>query len=78
MSEWYTHPDVFIRSLATRGSMGGLHPKIIEITDLLKAAKFDTIIIEPLGSDKVKLKLQGWQTQPLLLLFRKPATKCKR
>src|SRR5262245_8194210 len=30
MSEWYTHPDVFIRSLATRGSMGGLHPKMIE------------------------------------------------
>ena len=26
MSEWYTHPDVFIRSLATRGSTGGLHP----------------------------------------------------
>src|SRR4051812_4847840 len=27
MSEWYTDPRVFIRSLATRGSMGGLHPK---------------------------------------------------
>src|SRR3982750_427495 len=36
MSDWYTHPDVFIRSLATRGSMGGLHPRIIEITDLMK------------------------------------------
>src|SRR5688572_1744756 len=37
MSEWYTNPAVFIRSLATRGSMGGLHPKIVEITDLMKA-----------------------------------------
>src|SRR5882672_865571 len=46
MSEWYTHPGVFIRSLATRGSMGGLHPKIIEITDLLKAAMFDHILVE--------------------------------
>ena len=35
MSEWYNHPDVFIRSLATRGSLGGLHPGIIEISDLL-------------------------------------------
>ena len=26
--------NVFIRSLATRGSLGGLHPKIIEITDV--------------------------------------------
>src|SRR6478672_2519201 len=24
MSEWYNHPQVFIRSLATRGSLGGL------------------------------------------------------
>src|SRR5688572_8149276 len=31
MSQWYNRPSVFIRSLATRGSMGGLHPKIIEI-----------------------------------------------
>src|SRR5689334_18667883 len=41
MSKWYTHPQVFIRSLATRGSMGGLNPKIIEITDLIKAAGFE-------------------------------------
>src|SRR5262249_7611385 len=25
MSDWYNHPAVFIRSLATRGSLGGLH-----------------------------------------------------
>src|SRR6185295_18401216 len=49
MSRWYTHPDVFIRSLATRGSMGGLSPKIIEITDLIKSANFDHIIIETVG-----------------------------
>src|SRR2546430_1871276 len=46
MSEWYTHPDVFIRSLAARGSLGGLHPGILEITDLLKAARFDCILVE--------------------------------
>src|SRR5450432_2533556 len=49
MSEWYNHPDVFIRSLATRGSLGGLHPKIIEITDVMKGADFDYIIIETVG-----------------------------
>src|SRR6478735_11507862 len=41
MSQWYNNPNVFIRSLATRGSLGGLHPKIIEITELLKAAPID-------------------------------------
>src|SRR4029078_1961333 len=49
MSEWYNHPDVFIRSLATRGSLGGLHPKIIEITDVIKAGGFDYVIIETVG-----------------------------
>ncbi|MFM7840142.1 MAG: GTP-binding protein, partial [Chitinophagaceae bacterium] len=30
MNRWYDHPNVFIRSLASRGALGGLHPKIIE------------------------------------------------
>ena len=49
MSEWYNHPDVFIRSLGSKGSLGGLHPKIIEITDLIKGADFDYVIIETVG-----------------------------
>jgi LAO/AO transport system kinase len=59
MSEWYTHPNVFIRSLATRGSTGGLHPKIIEITDLLKAFKFDHIIIETVGVGQSEVEIAG-------------------
>ncbi len=49
MSEWYNHPNVFIRSLASKGSLGGLHPKIIEITDIMKSAGFDNVIIETVG-----------------------------
>lgn len=49
MSEWYNHPDVFIRSLASKGSLGGLHPKIIEIADVIKSAGFDYVIIETVG-----------------------------
>ena len=59
MSEWYTHPDVFIRSLATRGSMGGLHPKIIEITDLMKTALFDYIIVETVGVGQSEIEIAG-------------------
>ena len=59
MSDWYTHPDVFIRSLATRGSMGGLHPRIIEITDLLKAFSFDHIIIETVGIGQSEIEIAG-------------------
>jgi LAO/AO transport system kinase len=59
MSDWYTHPDVFIRSLATRGSMGGLNPKIIEITELLKAFQFDHIIIETVGVGQSEIEIAG-------------------
>jgi LAO/AO transport system kinase len=59
MSDWYNNPNVFIRSLATRGSLGGLHPKIIEITDLMKAAPVDYIIIETVGIGQSEIDIVG-------------------
>jgi LAO/AO transport system kinase len=59
MSEWYNHPDVFIRSLASRGNLGGLNPKIIEITELIKAAPFDYIIIETVGVGQSEIEIAG-------------------
>ncbi len=59
MSEWYNNPKVFIRSLATRGSLGGLHPKIIEISDLMKLAGFDYIIVETVGVGQSEIEIAG-------------------
>lgn len=59
MSEWYNNPQVFIRSLATRGSLGGLHPKIIEITDVLKTASFNYIIVETVGVGQSEIEITG-------------------
>jgi LAO/AO transport system kinase len=59
MSQWYTHPNVFIRSLATRGSVGGLSPKILEITDLVRWAGFDSIIIETVGVGQSEIEIAG-------------------
>ena len=59
MSDWYNNPNVFIRSLATRGSLGGLHPKIIEITDLLKSAPVDCVIIETVGIGQSEIEIAG-------------------
>ena len=59
MSRWYTQPSVFIRSLATRGSLGGLHPKIIEITDLVKAAGYDYVIVETVGVGQSEIEIAG-------------------
>ena len=49
MNEWYNDENVFIRSLSTRGSLGGLNPMIVEITDLFRATPYDAIIIETVG-----------------------------
>src|SRR6185295_10228696 len=46
MSEHFNHPKVFIRSLATRGSLGGLSSKTMEITDVLRSSGFDYIFME--------------------------------
>jgi len=59
MSNWYDHPNVFIRSLASRGSLGGLHPKIIEITELMKTAGFDYIIVETVGVGQSEIEIAG-------------------
>ena len=59
MSDWYNHPGVYIRSLATRGSLGGLHPYIIEITAILQTAGFDEIIIETVGVGQSEIEIAG-------------------
>lgn len=59
MSEWYDNPNVYIRSLASRGSMGGLHPKIMEIADVIKAAHYDYIIIETVGVGQSEVEIAG-------------------
>jgi LAO/AO transport system kinase len=50
---------VFIRSLATRGSLGGLHPKILEITDTCKAAGFDYVLVETVGVGQSEIEIAG-------------------
>jgi len=59
MSNWYNHPYVFIRSLATRGSLGGLHPHIIEIMSVMQAAGFDYIIVETVGVGQSEIEIAG-------------------
>ncbi|MGN6616579.1 MAG: methylmalonyl Co-A mutase-associated GTPase MeaB [Ilyomonas sp.] len=68
MNEWYTHPNVFIRSMATRGSMGGLNAKIIEVTDVLKAAPFDDIIVETVGVGQSEIEIAGLADTTVVVL----------
>lgn len=59
MSDLYTNPGIYIRSLATRGALGGLSAKIIEITDLVKEAPFDLVLIETVGVGQSEVEVAG-------------------
>ena len=50
-------PDVFIRSMATRGATGGLASATLAAADILDVAGFDMIIIETVGvgQDEVEI-----------------------
>ncbi len=49
MSSISSHPNVFIRSMATRGYLGGLNPAIFDTVLILSAAGYDRIVIETVG-----------------------------
>ena len=49
--------NVYIRSIATRGSLGGLSKKTIDIADVLDAAGFDFIIFETVGVGQSELDI---------------------
>ncbi|MFA6955596.1 MAG: methylmalonyl Co-A mutase-associated GTPase MeaB [Thermoanaerobaculia bacterium] len=49
MQDLYTDKGVFIRSMATRGFLGGLARATNDVVDLLDAAGFDIVIVETVG-----------------------------
>jgi LAO/AO transport system kinase len=59
MSSQFNNQNVFIRSLATRGSLGGLSAKTIEMVDVLKSADFDFIFIETVGVGQSEIEIAG-------------------
>lgn len=59
MTAFHNHPQVFIRSLASRGALGGLHSRIYEISDLVKEAGFDIIIVETVGVGQSEVDIAG-------------------
>jgi LAO/AO transport system kinase len=57
MNEIGTDDGVFIRSMATRGSLGGLSKKAVDAADVLDAAGFDLVILETVGVGQSELDI---------------------
>lgn len=49
MTRWHQDPQVFIRSMATRGHLGGLAAATLQVVALLEGCGLDDIFIETVG-----------------------------
>jgi LAO/AO transport system kinase len=57
MNDIATDPGIFIRSMATRGSLGGLATTTKEVVDLMDAFGFDRVLIETVGVGQTELEI---------------------
>jgi LAO/AO transport system kinase len=58
MQAHHADPGVFIRSMATRGRMGGVAEATADVVRVLEAAGFDTILIETVGVGQGEVDIQ--------------------
>lgn len=68
MAEHFTNPNVFIRSMATRGSLGGLCAKAIEVSDVVRSAGFDLVIVETVGVGQSEVEIAGLADTTVVVL----------
>ena len=69
MNDIGSDDGVFIRSMATRGSLGGLSKKAIDAADVLDAAGYDIVIFETVGVGQSELDIaQAADTTAVVLV----------
>lgn len=68
MQRHSTDDGVFIRSLASRGVLGGLGPSTAEASKVLSHAGFDPIIIETVGVGQAEVDVMGVANLVLMVL----------
>ena len=61
-------PGVFIRSMATRGSLGGLAVTTREVADVMDAFGFDHVLIETVGVGQSELEIAGTADTTVVVL----------
>lgn len=58
MGELAAHDDVFVRSLSSRGHLGGLSVAAGRVIDLFDSAGFDTVIVETVGTGQSEVEIR--------------------
>ena len=68
MNRWYNNPQVLYPVSGKPGLVGGLNPRIFQITDLLANAGFDNILIETVGVGQTEVDITRLADQVVLVL----------
>lgn len=68
MNELATDPGVFIRSMATRGALGGLALATKEVADVLDAFGYDRVLIETVGVGQSELDIAAAADTTIVVL----------
>src|ERR1700739_1693544 len=68
MNEHFHDAHVFSRPLATRGALGGLSAKTIEVTEVMRSFGFNYILVEPVGVGQSEVEIAGLADVTLLVL----------
>lgn len=68
MQRHHADPGVFIRSMATRGWLGGLAAATAEMTMLLDAAGFDVVLVETVGVGQDEVEIARLADATLVVL----------
>lgn len=68
MDDLVTEPGIFIRSMASRGSYGGLATTTREAADLMDAFGFDVVILETVGVGQSELEVATNADSTVLVL----------
>jgi len=68
MMRWHDDSGVFIRSMATRGQLGGLAAATLQMVALLDGAGFDHVIVETVGVGQSEIDIVGAADTTVLVL----------
>jgi len=68
MQQHHTDPGVFIRSMATRGAVGGLASATANVAKLLRASGFDYVLVETVGVGQAEIEIAGLADLTVLVL----------
>jgi LAO/AO transport system kinase len=68
MKDWYLHAQVYIRSLASRGHLGGLNMAMLSLTTLMQSSGFDYIVVETVGVGQSEVEIASLADTTVVVL----------